>query len=259
MAELPDLGHHCSWLECQQLDFLPITCVHCKKSFCKDHYPAETHSCPEKPNHVVADLASLSRPENYPCCVEGCGRHELSPITCPHCNVQVCLAHRHQQDHSCKSLVIPTHKMTATKAVVDQIINKDSVTKSRRKLKSKAAQKTAAKVQLMKLKQHSVGVAGVPHSERIHFLVTAPNGKNLGCWVSSTWTIGKVVDSLAQHTGTVNQNNVAGANKLKMVRADDGSRLCERMDRVLGDMVKEEEVLNGDNIILVYDDVSSEL
>ena len=37
--ELPNLGEHCSFEECNKLDFLPFKCISgCGKSFCGDHY-----------------------------------------------------------------------------------------------------------------------------------------------------------------------------------------------------------------------------
>ena len=37
--ELPNLGKHCSFKECNKLDFLPFKCISgCGKSFCGDHY-----------------------------------------------------------------------------------------------------------------------------------------------------------------------------------------------------------------------------
>ena len=47
-------------------------------------------------------------------------------------------------------------------------------TKKPRKKLSLAAQKTAAKVQLMKLKMKSVGQGGLPEGERVYFLVHPP-------------------------------------------------------------------------------------
>jgi len=251
MAELTNLGAHCFWPECHQLDFLPVTCVHCKKQFCKEHYPSEAHQCQDKPDNVVEDISSLPAPDNFPCSVNGCQKSELAPITCSHCKIQVCLSHRYQQSHQCREFQAPSHTMTATKALVDQIVHRE-VSAKQRKPRSKAAQRTAAKVQLMKLKQKSVGVSGVPHSERVYFLVSTPSGKSCGCWVSSTWSIGRVVDSLAEHTGTANNNNVAGAKRLKGFRAGDGKGLCHRMDRLLSELVQGEEVFDGDSLLLAY-------
>ena len=61
--------------------------------------------------------------------------------------------------------------MTATKAVVKEILAKSSEQKTPKKLRSVKAQKTAAKVQLMKLKMKSIGDKSLPQDERLYFLV----------------------------------------------------------------------------------------
>ena len=62
---------------------------------------------------------------------------------------------RHQQDHDCPKLVLPQKSMTATKAVVDEILSSaPAPPKAEKKVRSVKAQKTAAKVQLMKLKMN---------------------------------------------------------------------------------------------------------
>ena len=45
--EFPELGKNCHKAECKQLDFLPMKCDGCSQIFCKDHFPYDTHSCPE--------------------------------------------------------------------------------------------------------------------------------------------------------------------------------------------------------------------
>jgi hypothetical protein len=86
-----------------------------------------------------------------------------------------------------------------------------------------AAQKTAAKVQLMKLKMKSLGDSGLPETERLYFLVLPPGaaaggGGGVACFVSSRWSLGKVVDTLAQLTKTPNLNNQTKARKLTIFR-----------------------------------------
>jgi hypothetical protein len=77
----------------------------------------------------------------------------------------------------------------------------------------------------MKLKMKSVGPAGgVPEAERVYFLVhrpaelTAKGSVGVGCFVSCSWSLGKVVDTLAELTKTPNRNNQSGARKLAIFR-----------------------------------------
>merc|ERR1712213_124917 len=43
--ELPHIGDQCSEKSCRQLDFLPVKCDGCKKSFCGQHWTYEGHNC----------------------------------------------------------------------------------------------------------------------------------------------------------------------------------------------------------------------
>ncbi len=74
----------------------------------------------------------------------------------------------------------------------------------------------------MKLKMKSLGDAGLPESERLYFLVLPPGAAagsgGVACFVSSRWSLGKVVDTLAQLTKTPNMNNQAKAKKLAIFR-----------------------------------------
>lgn len=132
----PDLGTHCQFSDCRQLDFLPFQCDACRQIFCVEHRSYKSHDCP-KPDHrsrkvVVCDACSMSIETT------GCGgedekvillRHRKSgycdPMkkkkpTCPvrrckealtfsntsvckSCDIRVCLKHRFPADHGCKS------------------------------------------------------------------------------------------------------------------------------------------------------------
>jgi len=48
MAQFADLGKHCSRPDCNQQDFLPITCDLCQKVHCRDHAAYDAHECPHK-------------------------------------------------------------------------------------------------------------------------------------------------------------------------------------------------------------------
>jgi len=255
MAELLNLGQHCALPHCSLLDFLPITCQFCQSFYCKEHFLPESHSCPNLPV-VNTSNTTGAPPPRYECSVPKCTKAELAPVNCPHCQVMVCLGHRHQSEHSCSKLVIPIHSMTQTKAKVDEIISAQSVVPVKsKKIRSLKAQKTAAKVQLMKLKMKSSGDKSLPQQERVYFLVTPPKESNkapAGVWVSEKWVMGRVVDSLTNTLGVKNENNVVGKDKVKMFRAADGKSVCEDMSEPLKEVLKKEELFNGDSVIIEY-------
>ncbi|KAI0510864.1 hypothetical protein KFK09_011474 [Dendrobium nobile] len=129
----PDLGEHCQYDDCNQLDFLPFTCNGCRKVFCLEHRTYRSHTCP-KADHssrtvAVCDICSasiekkaneddkdsLSRHEKSGTCDPSKKRKPRCPVprckeiltfsnqsACKVCNVKVCLKHRFPSDHSCR-------------------------------------------------------------------------------------------------------------------------------------------------------------
>ena len=116
----------------------------------------------------------------------------------------VCLGHRHQSEHACTLLREISKPMQATREVVkvnfrisvrwlilplcQGILTSASEQPVQiRKPRSVKAQKTAAKVQLMKLKMKSkAGDPGLPQDERVYLLVTLPKTlqkQPQGSWV----------------------------------------------------------------------------
>ncbi|EFP86032.1 hypothetical protein PGT21_015720 [Puccinia graminis f. sp. tritici] len=116
--QLEEWGAHCSLPSCNLLDFLPLKCPECHKTFCSSHY---------KPSLVSSDLDHLCEPlvlktkekENLPkptripnslganqtkkCSYIKCKTLMLAPISCPHCQLTYCPSHRLEQDHLCQS------------------------------------------------------------------------------------------------------------------------------------------------------------
>ena len=78
--------------------------------------------------------------------------------------------------------------MPRTKAAVEQILAAASPSVLPRPPRTLKAQRTAAKVQLMKLKMKSKGNTSLPQEERVYFLVSPPpdSGRQpAGLWVSN--------------------------------------------------------------------------
>lgn len=71
--EFPNLGQQCSWRECKQLDFLPVTCDNCRQIFCKEHYLTSAHDCKclneffKKQTSVRTFLTDFPLLNNYIC------------------------------------------------------------------------------------------------------------------------------------------------------------------------------------------------
>uniref|UniRef100_A0A7E4ZS52 AN1-type domain-containing protein n=1 Tax=Panagrellus redivivus TaxID=6233 RepID=A0A7E4ZS52_PANRE len=113
MAEFPDVGAHCSFTACNQLDFLPVTCQACKKQFCGVHCSA--HGCSNKDDRVIPDeLAKKSFKMYAMCSAKECFAKELNLIKCGTCNYNFCHDHRNPETHECIQMTIkrPTLNFT---------------------------------------------------------------------------------------------------------------------------------------------------
>ncbi|KAI1294990.1 AN1-type zinc finger protein 2B [Halotydeus destructor] len=135
--EFPDLGQHCSITTCNRLDFLPIRCDSCSKTYCSDHYSYTSHTCPnahtkdfqvpvcplcsqpvamkrgELPDIRVSahidddcqDVRAKQKRKNSvfssKCTKKGCKSREMVKILCTVCDKNFCLKHRHSMDHDC--------------------------------------------------------------------------------------------------------------------------------------------------------------
>ncbi|KAG2683472.1 hypothetical protein I3843_10G031800 [Carya illinoinensis] len=133
--EFPDLGKHCTFEDCKQIDFLPFKCDRCSQVFCLEHRSYIKHSCPKADREdvtvVVCPLCAKGvrlipdedpnitwethvntecDPSNFEkvtkkkkCPVPGC-REILTfsnTIKCRDCMVDHCLKHRFGPDHKC--------------------------------------------------------------------------------------------------------------------------------------------------------------
>jgi hypothetical protein len=119
------------------------------------------------------------------------------------------------------------------------------------------AQKTAAKVALMKLKMKSLGNQSLPQEERFYFRVMLPKSvsakmPSAGVFVSENWCLGKVIDCVADLCKVENKNNIANQPKLKLFRHQDGAGLSCDMQTTLKELSIKEEIYNGDCLILEY-------
>lgn len=135
------MGKHCSLPHCKMQDFLPFKCDCCGKSYCLDHRTYAAHGCKGNDNKdvtsidcpichksikffksEVADVAwdkhfrtdctqTAAGPSTAPKAPTRCGMTSCRVVLttsnkfqCPKCRVEVCLAHRIPEEHSCRAL-----------------------------------------------------------------------------------------------------------------------------------------------------------
>ncbi|KAK6913163.1 Zinc finger, AN1-type [Dillenia turbinata] len=154
----PDLGKHCQYPECNQLDFLPFTCVGCLRVFCLDHRSYKSHLCSRSDHDsrkvIVCDICSTSiettghnkddekailekheksgdcdpRKKKRPTCpVKRC-RQVLTfsnTSVCKTCNLKTCLKHRFAADHACSERLLSMStsvSVAATKRLNEKLL-----------------------------------------------------------------------------------------------------------------------------------------
>jgi hypothetical protein len=197
MVEL--LGTHCEYPECNTLDFLPIYCHHCSKTFCKQHGSAPNHSCVSLQQ---SDLLTSSNSSSFlPCAYLNNCKNQKSPIsfTCLLCLKNFCVEHRHVDDHQCpyRSQPPPTHASSQS----NKNENKPTATSfPTEKFLGTKNEGLANKVAIMKLKQTAKGPTGVPMENRLHLFVQIDGDKEekkrYPFYLSKLWPLGKGLDYL---------------------------------------------------------------
>ncbi|KAI8852560.1 hypothetical protein BC829DRAFT_384648 [Chytridium lagenaria] len=113
-------GQHCAAATCSRLDFLPFTCIYCKKTHCSDHSNPTLHSCSVSEEErdaraIVCPVCHRVVPTPSPdpgtstlpprkknvCSMKGCNKKETTSVKCKSCFQTFCLTHRHEVDHKC--------------------------------------------------------------------------------------------------------------------------------------------------------------
>ncbi len=133
--EFVNVGSHCEAEGCNQQDFLPFQCQHCKKSLCLIHRTAIMHKCKkrfsdatsidcpicrqsvkffkgenideawEKHYQTTCTKSSPAKKKIITCSVELCktALSASNSFECGKCRALLCLTHRHPDSHKCIS------------------------------------------------------------------------------------------------------------------------------------------------------------
>ncbi|XP_064641155.1 AN1-type zinc finger protein 1-like [Lineus longissimus] len=250
MAEL-NIGEHCSVHSCQQLDFLPFECKWCHQIYCLSHRSPDDHQCKE---YDKVDLPTYDGVRSLPCSLTDCRNNELVPVVCEHCRKNFCLQHRHQVDHNCSEYKVDSGEPSKTAQHISKILEIQSA-KAPKKPIGRKSKATAAKVALMKIKMKAVGEKSMPETERVYLQIMLPlqcTDRMKPMFFSKKWTIGRIIDGITKQLKLKNENNIAGAKKLRLF-TDDGRTVIaadKTLEKCMEDMA--EDVLNGCAVILEY-------
>lgn len=119
----------------------------------------------------------------------------------------------------------------------------------------------AQQIRLMKLKGKALGDNKIPTNDRVYFNIHPPMKNNnaipaVPLFTSKTWTVGRTIDLFAVRLKIENRNDKSNTPKLRLFKLEDGEHLSNQMDRVIGRMVTDGLLFNGDSLILHYVDTS---
>ncbi|CAF0883320.1 unnamed protein product [Adineta ricciae] len=209
MVEL--LGTHCEYPECNTLDFLPIYCFHCEKTFCKRHGSAPDHSCISLQQTNLEN--STSNLPFLPCAYSNGCKSQKSPIsfTCSLCLKNFCVEHRHVDDHECPNRA-QQQPMTHYASQTNKSEPKATSNYPTEKFVGTKNEALANKVAIMKLKQSAKGPVGVPMENRLHVFVQIDDGdgnnKRYPFYLSKLWPLGKGLDYLTKELKLLSANRI---------------------------------------------------
>lgn len=220
--EFPDLGSQCAFLDCKQLDFLPVECDKCKLLFCTNHSVDYQHNCSQlnEVSHLVEWNEASGSPKSYKCSLSNCRGRELTPVVCEKCEKQFCLKHRLPHDHSCPSVQKLLTTSLTPKEKVTKIIGKELSKEKPSGRTGRRSTNTSSKVVEMKLKMKAKGESRIPVIERTYVNVHAVD-ETMPMFFSHEYSIGKIIDLIAKECSLKNENHVTNSPKIRIFDGND--------------------------------------
>lgn len=160
--QMLSIGQQCSDPTCNLIDFLPLKCQHCHKSYCGDHFLPLVHKCDQydesKHNRVAPSCPLCNTPIAIPpgedpnirmerhfandcyvmtgktpksstphCAKPKCGKLLFSPIRCDKCSQQFCPQHRFPNTHTCTPAASSSNSRTSSTTYLANAKNDSSV------------------------------------------------------------------------------------------------------------------------------------
>lgn len=133
----------------------------------------------------------------------------------------------------------------------------------------------------MRIKQKALGPKTIPASDRIYFAIKKPINLDMKpvkivtdvnnvelietltldpdlkdtvpLFISSKWSLGRVLDSICDTCNIKNDNNKLGDAKLRIFRQLDGYCISPlKMDVEMNDLISKEILLEGDKLVVEY-------
>ncbi|PHJ15611.1 zinc finger an1 domain-containing stress-associated protein 12 [Cystoisospora suis] len=131
---MEEIGEHCGYPLCKQLDFLPFFCSQCQNFYCLQHRTQTSHECPEAkppeavevttigckrcrrlfevPDNMAPDVFLTAHMQSAKCAeterqrprcsLVSCTSHKrYCLVQCKECSQLFCVSHRFPADHQC--------------------------------------------------------------------------------------------------------------------------------------------------------------
>ena len=214
-----EIGRNCDYQNCNQLDFLPFYCDHCKKSFCTAHRMPDKHSCVfisrhvNDPGPVAVDPKSAAGEFSCAYRETTCenlnqNNFKIKGVVCNQCGMMFCLEHRSIFTHKCNQ---SSGTRSSQRSCTGEEFKKPPV-----KIKVK---KMHPKVAMMKIKSQAKGdPSRISEGERLYLVVgfsgsvyqnsDKAGGDPISVVVSSRHKCGQVVDQICRLIGVADNAGV---------------------------------------------------
>lgn len=201
---------------CYTVDFLPITCNLCSKSFCTAHSSTDSHQCPASLSHSEVTVNPVVN-KRVPCSFPECNAPTLffddnntSASHCPHCERVFCLSHRHATKHNCPKIDAPSSSsVSKSQTLAQKAIENAKQSSSSAQSKTRTLTPKMKTVELMKMRRKADAAnprdiaADIPMDQRFFALVSYGSTEKT-LWVQNNVVAGKALDLFASKLGASN-------------------------------------------------------
>lgn len=266
--EIDGLGRRCSLPNCRRLDYLPISCAHCKQSFCDEHHKPQAHTCIAIPNGTIshttavttvndecpqcgAPLKGITLGEHLKTCVVRkfrvdprcilCNKRDPLAVKCPECANLYCVEHRLPEVHQCAALGTGGG-------------GGSQKTSSLRKMKLKFPKPSR---KFANTPQQPIGDTRIEAEDRItctvHFAITTATTQlpPRYMYFSVKWSAGKIIDDINKRVQNLPKPQQGNRFVLYAVKATHGVNLLPHVTPIR-DLPKS-TLSSGDALVLADD------
>ncbi|KAK5647286.1 hypothetical protein RI129_002178 [Pyrocoelia pectoralis] len=179
-------------------------------------------------------------------------------MVCDNCGQHFCVIHRHIGNCVAKDLNAELEKFTAPVKQFNQIkkeLDEQLNAKLEEAKKKSKSCSLANKVQLMRIKNKATGLKSVPATDRVYFNVQLPatkNVKEVPVFVSKQWTLGRVIDAVAEECKLTNRNNRSDSPMLRIFLKSCREIVSSNLSVTMQTLLCNNTIVDGDNLIIEY-------